>query len=77
LLLGSIVSIGFQVIDLVPPFHIRLRGLDPALLFTEVGPFDRGGAALQLAIGVTAFTLWVLAMRHAGMLTYSSDRAGE
>lgn len=70
---GSAVSVGFQVIDLVPPFHIRVRGLDPLLLFSDRGPFDQGGTTLQLAIGAAFLTLWLLSVRRWNILTISDD----
>ena len=63
-LLGSFVSLGFQVVELVPPFHLRLRELSPLLFFTDTGPFNQGGATLQLALGTSMLTLWTISLRR-------------
>ncbi|MDS0300292.1 hypothetical protein NDI76_16215 [Halogeometricum sp. S1BR25-6] len=73
-LLGSAISGWFQVVELVPPFHLRLRGLDPLLVFTEAGPFGRGGVILQIAVGTTLATLWILSSLRWGLLPYGRDQ---
>jgi len=62
--IGSVTSIGFQIVELVPPFHLRLRGLDPLVLFKASGPFSGGGTTLQLGLGVTVMSLWFFSLRR-------------
>ncbi|MFC6864099.1 hypothetical protein ACFQGE_11600 [Halomicroarcula sp. GCM10025817] len=70
-ILASSISIGFQIVELVPPFHIRARDLEPLLLFTERGPFDDGGQVFQLAVGATAIALLVAVVRRYNVLDWT------
>jgi|GEM_PF-5987965 len=72
MLIGSVVSIGFQIVELVPPYHIRVRSLDLLLLLHESGPFDHGGATLHLGLGVTVISLWLISLRRYRTATAES-----
>ncbi|MFD1597921.1 hypothetical protein [Halobellus rarus] len=73
LCLGSIAAVGFYLIELVPAVHFRSRGLEPLLFLEQSWIFGRHGSKLQTALGVTAMTLLVLALRRWRLNRPESD----
>ena len=69
LVVGTVVSVGFRVIALIPTYHLRLRNLDALIVFTDSGVFSHGGASLQLGIGITVLSLWLLSLNRYDVLT--------
>ncbi|PSP82902.1 hypothetical protein BRC96_09765 [Halobacteriales archaeon QS_6_64_34] len=61
---GSVISIGFQIFELLPPNVIGRRGYESILIFAETGRFSDADYALQFAIGMTIITLWLASLRR-------------
>lgn len=58
-LIGSVVSIGFQTVELIPRFHFRVRGLGTLAVFKETWLFGRGGSTVLVAGGAVCLALLV------------------
>jgi len=62
--LGSLASIAFQMIGLVPSFHLRVRDLSALLVFNDAGTFGPGGVAVQAALGTVCLVLLAAVLRR-------------
>lgn len=65
---GSVLSVGFRTVALLPASQLRQRGLEALLLFATAGPFGQGAAVLQIGVGVTVFSLWTFSMHRYDIL---------
>lgn len=63
-LLGSLVSVGFQVVERIPRFHFRLRNLGALTVLKEAWLFGRGGSTLLLAGGAICLLALVFLLRN-------------
>lgn len=70
---GSVIGMGFEIFELVPPAQVGRRGFEQLLLFTESGRLSDADYGLQFATGVTALTLWVISLRRYGVLSRRYD----
>ena len=61
--LGSGLSIGFQLTELIPAFHFRLRDLG-YLLFLKSEAMGHGGATVQVGLGVACLVLSAFVVRR-------------
>lgn len=71
LVLGSSVSIGFQLFDVVPT-QVRMR-FEFLVLFTETGPLGSAQSGIQLGIGVTVLSLWLISLYRYSVLSSGSS----
>lgn len=62
--LGSLASVAFQVLALVPAFHFRVRDLGALLVLTDAGVVGPGGVAVQVALGVVCLVVLVASLRR-------------
>lgn len=58
-LVGSVASIGFQTVELIPRFHFRLRGLGALTVFKETWLFGQDGRTVLVAGGAVCLGLLV------------------